>query len=77
MKVSKAANNNYPEVIQLEAVQDEAGNYIGFEITNFDSDCEYVYSETSEPDWDANRISSATVTSLMSDKTYYVFARFK
>ena len=77
VKVSKAANNNYPEVIQLEAVQDEAGNYIGFEITNFDSDCEYVYSETSEPDWDANRISSATVTSLMSDKTYYVFARFK
>ena len=77
VKVSKAANNNYPEVIKLEAVQDEAGAYTGFKINNYDSDCEYVYSETSEPDWDANRISSATVTSLMSDKTYYVFARFK
>ena len=77
VKVSKAANNNYPEVIQLEAVQDEAGNYIGFEITNFDSDCEYVYSTTDTPNWSANQISSATVTGLTSDTTYYVFARFK
>ena len=44
VKVSKAANNDYPAVIQLEAVQDSAGNYTGFKITNFDSDCEYVYS---------------------------------
>lgn len=77
VKVSKAANNNYPEVIKLEAVKNGAGTYTGFEITNFDSDCEYVYSETSEPDWDANRISSDTVTGLTSDTTYYVFARFK
>ena len=77
VKVSKAANNRYPEVIKLEAVQDGEGHYTGFKIKNFDSDYEYVYSETSKPDWDANRISSATVTSLMSDKTYYVFARFK
>lgn len=77
LKVSKAANNNYPAVIQLEAVKDSAGNYTGFEITNFNSDCEYVYSTTSTPDWSANQISSATVTGLTSDTTYYVFARFK
>ena len=77
LKVSKAANNNYPEVIQLEAVQDGAGNYTGFKITNFDSDCEYVYSTTSTPDWNANQISSDTATGLTSDTTYYVFARFK
>ena len=79
LKVSKAANNNYPEVIQLEAVQDSAGNYTGFKITNFDSDCEYVYSTTSTPDWSANQITSATATEtgLTSDTTYYVFARFK
>ena len=77
LKVSKAANNNYPEVIQLEAVKNGAGNYTGFKITNFDSDCEYVYSTTDAPNWSANQISSATVTGLTSDTTYYVFARFK
>ena len=77
MKVSKAANNNYPEVVRLEAVQDGVGNYTGFQITNFASDCEYVYSTTSTPDWSANQITSATVTGLTSDSTYYVFARFK
>ena len=77
VKVSKAANNNYPEVIQLEAAKDGAGNYTGFKITNFASDCEYVYSTTSTPNWSANQISSATVTGLTSDTTYYVFARFK
>lgn len=58
-------------------MQDSAGNYTGFKITNFDSDCEYVYSTTDKPDWSANQISSATVTGLTSDTTYYVFARFK
>ena len=77
VKVSKAANNNYPEVIKLEAVKNGAGNYTGFKITNFDPDCEYVYSETSEPDWSENQIGSDTVTGLTSDTTYYVFARFK
>ena len=77
VKVSKASNNNYPEVIQLEAVKNGAGTYTGFKITNFDSDCEYVYSTTDAPNWSANQISSATVTGLTSDTTYYVFARFK
>lgn len=77
VKVSKAANNNYPKVIQLEAVKNGAGNYTGFKITNFDSDYEYVYSTTDTPNWSANQISSATVTGLTSDTTYYVFARFK
>ena len=79
LKVSKAANNNYPEVIQLEAVKDGAGTYTGFKITNFDSDCEYVYSTTSTLDWSANPITSATAaeTGLTSNTTYYVFARFK
>ena len=77
VKVSKAANNNYPEVIKLETVKNGAGNYNGFKITNFDSDCEYVYSTTDTPNWSANQITSATVTGLTSDTTYYVFARFK
>lgn len=77
VKVSKAANNNYPEVIKLEAVKNGAGNYTGFKITNFDSDYEYVYSTTDTPNWSANQIDSATVTGLTSDTTYYVFARFK
>ena len=77
VKVSKAANNNYPEVIQLEAVKNGAGNYTGFEIKNFNSDYEYVYSTTDTPNWSANQISSATVTGLTSNTTYYVFARFK
>ena len=77
VKVSKVANNNYPEVIQLEAVKNGAGNYNGFKITNFDSDYEYVYSTTDTPNWSANQISSATVTGLTSNTTYYVFARFK
>ena len=77
VKVSKAANNNYPAVIQLETVKNGAGNYTGFEIKNFNSDYEYVYSMTSTPDWSANQITSATVTGLTSDTTYYVFARFK
>ena len=77
VKVSKAANNNYPEAIKLKAVKNGAGNYTGFKITNFDSDCEYVYSTTDTPNWSTNQISSATVTGLTSDTTYYVFARFK
>ena len=77
VKVRKADNNNYPEVIKLEAVKNGAGNYNGFKITNFDSDCEYVYSTTDRLNWSANQISSATVTGLTSNKTYYVFARFK
>ncbi len=81
VKVSKAANNNYPAVIQLEAVKDSTGNYNGFKITNFDSDCEYVYSTSDTPVWSAYQITSdtatATVTGLTSNTTYHVFARFK
>ena len=76
VKVSKADNNGYPAVIQLEAVKN-GEDYTGFKITNFDSDCEYVYSTTDTLNWSANQISSATVTGLTSDTTYYVFARFK
>ena len=86
LKVNKADNNNYPEVIKLEAVKDGTGNYNGFKITNFDPNCEYVYSTTDKPNWSANQITSATaqitsttatVTGLTSNTTYYVFARFK
>ena len=76
LTVSKAANNDYPAVIQLEAVKN-GEDYTGFKIKNYDPDCEYVYSETSEPDWSENQIGSDTVTALTSDKTYYVFARFE
>ena len=77
LTVSKAANNNYPAAIQLEAVQDSAGTYNGFKITNYDPNCEYVYNTTSTADWSAYQITSDTVTGLTSDTTYYVFARFK
>ncbi len=86
VKVSKAANNGYPEVIQLEAVKDGTGTYNGFKINNYDPNCEYVYSKTDTPNWSANQITSATaqitsttatVTGLTSNTTYYVFARFK
>ena len=79
VKVSKADNNKYPEVIQLEAVKDDEGHYIGFKINNYDPKYEYVYNTTDTPNWSANQINSATVTdtSLMSNTTYYVFARFK
>ena len=77
VKVSKADNNGYPAVIQLEAVKDSAGTYNGFKIKNFDSGCEYVYSDSSTPDWSKNKITSDTVTGLTSNTTYYVFARFK
>ena len=77
VKVSKADNNGYPEVIKLEAVKDSTGTYNGFKITNFDSDYEYVYSTTDTPKWDKNKITSETVTGLTSNTTYYVFARFK
>ena len=76
VKVSKADNNGYPAVIQLEAVKN-GEDYTGFKITNFDSDCEYVYSTTDTPNWSANQITSATVTGLTSNTTYHVFARFK
>lgn len=77
VKVSKADNNGYPEVIKLEAVKDSTGTYNGFKITNFDSGYEYVYSTTDTPKWDKNKITSETVTGLTSNTTYYVFARFK
>ena len=77
VKVSKAANNNYPAAIQLEAVKNGAGNYTGFEIKDFNSDYEYVYSTSDTPDWNEHQIDSATVTGLTSDTTYYVFARFR
>ena len=81
VKVSKADNNGYPAVIQLEAVKNDEGHYIGFKINNYDPDCEYVYtiSPASGNEWpsDGTEFGSNTVTSLASDKTYYVFARFK
>ena len=77
VKVSKAANNEYPDVVRLEAVRDEAGKYIGFKINNYDPKYEYVYNTTDTPNWSANQINSATVTDLTKDTTYYVFARFK
>ena len=77
LTVNKAANNNYPEVIQLEAVTDDEGHYIGFKINNYDPKYEYVYSTSDKPDWSKNQINSDTETELESNKTYYVFARFE
>lgn len=78
VKVSKADNNGYPEVIKLEAVKN-GEDYTGFKIKNFDPNCEYVYNTTDTPNWSTNQITSATAaeTGLASNTTYYVFARFK
>ena len=77
VKVSKADNNGYPAVIQLEAMKDGEDKYTSFKINNYDPNCEYVYNTTDTPNWSEYQISSDTVTGLVSNTTYYVFARFK
>ena len=79
LTVSKAANDDTPTWPDVVAQTDAEGNYTEFKIKNFNSNCEYVYSETSTPKWDENQIDpdTATVTGLTKGNTYYVFARFK
>ena len=75
-KVEKAVKSGYPERPQLNATKvDET--YTGFEIVNYDSDCEYVWSLTETPNWNSNKIVSSEVNGLEEDTTYNVFVRYK
>ena len=76
VKVSKAANNNTPAPPTVVAQKDDSNAYTKFEITNFKSNQEYVY--TSSPDnsgeWPTGgtAITSATVDGLNAGSTYYI-----
>ena len=82
VKVSKAANNNNtPAPPTVVAQKDDSNAYTKFEITNFKSNQEYVY--TSSPDnsgeWPTGgtAITSATVDGLNAGSTYYIYTRCK
>lgn len=81
VKVSKAANNDTTVPPTVSAQKDDSNAYTKFEITNFKSNQEYVY--TSSPDnsgeWPTGgtAITSATVDGLNAGSTYYIYTRCK
>ena len=81
-KVSKAANDNTPSLPNVTAQKNADGTYTAFQIKNFRSDQEYVYTTsapTSGNGWPTGGtpITSATVTGLKKGSTYYIFTRYK
>lgn len=82
VKVSKAANDNTPAWPDVTAQKNADGTYTAFQINNFRSDQEYVYTTsapTSGNGWPTGGtpITSATVDGLNKGSTYYVFTRYK
>lgn len=82
VKVSKAANDNTPAWPDVTAQKNADGTYTAFQINNFRSDQEYVYTTsapTSGNEWPTSGtpITSATVDGLNKGSTYYVFTRYK
>ena len=82
VKVSKAANDNTPAWPDVTAQKNADGTYTAFQISNFRSDQEYVYTTsapTSGNEWPTSGtpITSATVDGLNKGSTYYVFTRYK
>lgn len=82
VKVSKAANDNTPAWPDVTAQKNADGTYTAFQINNFRSDQEYVYTTsapTSGNEWPTSGtpITSATVNGLNQGSTYYVFTRYK
>ena len=82
LKVSKAANDNTPAPPTVAAQKDGSNAYTKFEITNFNSEQEYVYTTgapTSGNEWPTGgtEIGSSTVTGLTEGNTYYIFTRYK
>ena len=81
VKVSKAGNNDTTVPPTVSAQKDDSNAYTKFEITNFKSNQEYVY--TSSPDnsgeWPTGgtAITSATVDGLNAGSTYYIYTRCK
>lgn len=81
-KVSKAANDNTPSLPNVTAQKNADGTYTAFQIKNFRSDQEYVYTTsapTSGNGWPTGGtpITSATVDGLTKGSTYYIFTRYK
>ena len=82
VKVSKAANDRTPAAPTAGAQKDGSNAYTKFEITNFNSEQEYVYTTgapTSGNEWPTGgtEIGSSTVTGLTEGNTYYIFTRYK
>lgn len=81
-KVSKAANDNTPSPPNVTAQKNADGTYTAFQISNFKSDQEYVYTTsppTSGNGWPTGGtpITSATVNGLNQGSTCYIFTRYK
>ena len=81
-KVSKAANDNTPSLPNVTAQKNADGTYTAFQISNFKSDQEYIYTTsapTSGSGWPTGGtpITSATVDGLNKGSTYYIFTRYK
>ena len=82
VKVSKATNDNTPSQPNVTAQKNADGTYTAFQISNFKSDQEYVYTTsapTSGSGWPTGGtpITSATVNGLTKGSTCYIFTRYK
>ena len=82
VKVSKAANDKTPSLPNVTAQKNADGTYTAFQISNFKSDQEYVYTTsapTSGNGWPTGGtpITSATVNGLTKGSTCYIFTRYK
>ena len=66
VKVSKAANNNTPAPPTVVAQKDDSNTYTKFEITNFKSNQEYVY--TSSPDNSGEWPTGGTAITSATDR---------
>ena len=82
VKVSKAANDKAPSPPNVTAQKNADGTYTAFQISNFKSDQEYVYTTsppTSGNGWPTGGtpITSATVNGLSQGSTCYIFTRYK
>ena len=82
VKVSKATNDYTPSLPNVTAQKNADGTYTAFQISNFKSDQEYVYTTsapTSGNGWPTGGtpITSATVNGLDQGSTYYIFTRYK
>lgn len=82
VKVSKATNDKTPAQPNVTAQKNADGTYTAFQIKNFKSDQEYIYTTsapTSGNGWPTGGtpITSATVNGLNQGSTYYIFTRYK
>ena len=82
VKVSKATNDYTPSPPNVTAQKNADGTYTAFQISNFKSDQEYVYTTsapTSGNGWPTGGtpITSATVNGLNQGSTCYIFTRYK